>query len=146
MSDRWRSRRHGQLQVLQQPPRQCPKNVFPIACNLSLTRLCPGGKADTWKNAQRSITRTRVTPYTLIMPAMTSWTSSRFSALRARQPGRRQAHSEWRSSRMAKQYEEMCVWGEGGHKNGDMGSTQQQRGQKETPVCAVGGLFVNSRQ
>lgn len=103
-------------------------------------RLCPGGKADTSKTAQRSITRTRVTPYTLIMPPMTSWTSSRFSVRRARHPGQRCARSEWKNSRMKKK---MCVE----HKNGDMG-VQQQRGQKETCVCVcvVGELFMNSRQ
>lgn len=69
-------------------------------------RLCPGGKADTSKTAQRSITRTRVTPYTLIMPPMTSWTSSRFSVRRARHPGQRCARSEWKNSRMKKK----CVW------------------------------------
>lgn len=66
-------------------------------------RLCPGGKADTSKTAQRSVTRTRVTPYTLIMPPMTSWTSSRFSVRWARH----RAGAEWKNSRIKKK---MCVW------------------------------------
>lgn len=86
------------------------QNVFPIERNLSLTRLCPGGKADTSENAQKSITRTRVTPYTLIMPPMTSWTSSRISARRARHPGRRSPRSEWERSRMEREKGTRVAW------------------------------------
>lgn len=54
---------------------------FSIVGDLSLTLFSQEGVADMLKNAQRCITRTCVIPYTLIILAMTSETSSHFSML-----------------------------------------------------------------
>lgn len=61
---------------------QCMFRIcFPIVGDLSLRLFSREGVADMLKNAQRCITRTCVIPYTLIILAMTSETSSHFSML-----------------------------------------------------------------